>query len=357
MFEIIDNNYSHNEKNKDINTKDKRIKSTKIKYKINRVKVEFFPLTISEKNLNNNSFKKDNNINKCTFSNKELQKHINNKYDGYTLKKLNGTKNISMSKNNKNRKIRNKTLNNNDNIIVTHLSYSPNKNKRELREKSTNTDNINTSLNNNLYISNPITNSNGSFTEEKRKYIKNKRLIKTNYNSYFNLNKFFFQKLKQPNLEKKKNLTQTNLIMTDINKTPENSILNQNCPKEILDENHNYIKLYNELYNYYLVQSLIQNKSNFFNIKKNNLMPFNYNKSRNITSKNIEININNNLINESGLSIRELLRNINYDNYSINSSKNNKKNKLKKSLELTICKKTNIDECKKKINLKNLQYE
>ena len=99
-------------------------------------------------------------------------------------------------------------------------------------------------------------------------------------------------------------------------------------------DNNNNIKNYMELYNFHLLQSLIQNRSNLFKLKNNSL--FSKKNLKNPRAINLSLFLNNtNIYSENKLSLRELYRNLNNDKLAlkilkINSIKKNDKNKKRK---------------------------
>ena len=120
-----------------------------------------------------------------------------------------------------------------------------------------------------------------------------------------------------------------------------------------------------ELYNFHLLQSLIQNRSNLFKLKNNSL--FNKNKFKNLRSINLShflSNTNINNINNTGeLSLREFYRNLNKDKLSFNILKINsiKKDKLNKERKKTFDIKNKMhnnifDRNKNHNKLMNVQY-
>ena len=117
-----------------------------------------------------------------------------------------------------------------------------------------------------------------------------------------------------------------------------------------------------ELYNFHLLQSLIQNRSNLFKLKNNSL--FSKKNLKNPRAINLSLFLNNtNIYSENKLSLRELYRNLNKDKLAlkilkINSIKKNDKNKKrKKTFDIKNKMHNNIFDRNKNHNkLMNVQY-
>ena len=346
-----------------------KIKSTKFKYKSDKKNNNNSPHILikhtiidSLTNRENTSFKKNNTHFKCIFSNDEVKKQINEKYANDFNQESNNKLNY-IPKRKKSNNLNKKSLNIDDNIIINHLSYFPKKEKKakkELKEESTNTDNTNFPLyfnDNNLYH----INSYSSFENNKIYSRKNKKYIKNNNNTFTNLNDFFKKDNETDNLDlfKKINLTQNN--------SDYNISLNKKYSKGILHEiNKNESKYQHLLNNHYMMQSFIQNKSNFFSMKNENSFPLFFSRINNNNKSHFN---EKNIINKTnGFPLREFFRYINNKRtYSSNNHLIGKSNiinqKPKKPLKLKIIGKSlennNIDNYHsyKRINLANLQYE
>ena len=140
----------------------------------------------------------------------------------------------------------------------------------------------------------------------------------------------------------------------------------------ITKNNHKPISKFSlDAYNYQIMQSIIQDRSNYFTIKNLNYFPFHYyglNNNRYILNDRNDVNLNYYFTNvNNNFSLRELYRDMNNANYLFLSpfKKNKekkyiKKKKKKKSVELKLAKpKENKDNyfSKKKFNLANVQYD
>ena len=174
----------------------------------------------------------------------------------------------------------------------------------------------------------------------------NKRFNNNNNNNYiFNDNTKVFNENKNNKIKRKVNNIYNLSIDNNIN-------FNQ-------ERINNNIKNYFELYNFHLLQSLIQNRSNLFKLKNNSL--FNKNKFKNLRSINLShflSNTNINNINNTGeLSLREFYRNLNKDKLSLNILKINsiKKDKLNKERKKTF--ENNNNKINKKIFAKKVNHK
>ena len=303
--------------------------------KLNNSNIPPFKLTKTYKN-NKISLEKENNENKCIFSNIEIQKLFNNQdiykisqnYNDNISKKINNKNininNLSIPNNNKNIIIQNKSLNNDKSLFK--ISYSDYKNKKELKEQATNTYNNNLILKdinyNRIYSSTPRINSNGNFKKEKNFILENKKFIKTN-NPFNKINNYLSPDANMNSVNKKRinYLTQNNnMLITNIEKYSANNIFsNSKYARDILIDHNNIknndeikkngFKYYNDIYNYNIMQSIMQNRSNFFNMRNVNIFPFlflNSNNNRSIMNNNKELYINNFFNNINNFSIREL---------------------------------------------------
>ena len=362
-----------------INEESQTLHSAKLRNIFNTNNLNIPSLGLSKKNINSNLLiAKQNNMNQCIFSNKEIKKHINDEDKNLTL---NNNKNlinkITVPIDNKINIYRNRLLINNTIINKDRISFSENKKKSELKEESTNT------YNNYLYLQdinesdtlnyrNPIINSKGRFKRGINYNTESKKILKTN--NYYNNFSIANEKEKEKEKEKKhfnnknKNyFSQRNMLITNIDKSPSHNISPKSAVRDILIDNSNIIsveetnknrlKYYIDMYNYHLIQSIIQNKSNYFNMKNTNIFPFQLFKFNNNNNLN---NFYNN-INVNSFSIRELYRYMNRDNFLSHSNfkknKKTQKKKKKKSFELKTAKNNNKINIKKKFNLTNLQYD
>lgn len=269
-----------------------------------------------------NKRKNLNESNNELFSNKEIKKHINdtnknsiNKGNEYLNKKM-GNKNDFLNKN-----IIIQSLN-----INNSLFKSPSiKIKKELKEESTNT------YFNEYTINNYDSTSNSKRLDSlylKRNNNKNKKIMEPKTaiiknNNYIN----FFENVKENNKDKTIQLpNNNNRIKTKLNHV-NNISINNNINFNNESDINNY-KYYLELYNFKLLQAMIQNKSHLFTFKKNNLFKTSTHKSP------ININLSSFFknANAKNISIRELFRNLNKEKKQINLFKiNSKRKKLTKT--------------------------
>ena len=322
--------YEKNKKNIEFKSLEENNKNQEFKFSLIKIK---------EKN-NNKIFQpnKRSSLNKNTnliFSNEEIKKYIkdnniNNTYkeSEFFLRKIENGKSAST----------NKKLSEALNILNINKHFdkvSILKQKKELKEESTNTyikddDNIKyygvdtprlTSIDsskNKIIINN----------EEKNKAQPISSTSKMNNYIYFNENAKIYN-----------NRNSKNKFSPNFNHVNNISINNNiNFSHEV---NKNNIKYYFDLYNFHLIQSIIQNRSNFFNLKNKN---FSAKTTKYEPYKNITFLLNNKKNSQNnGISLRELYRNLNNDSYSINSFKikHIQKNKLKKKIKKIITKKSN----------------
>ena len=308
---IDDSNYMHKSQ-KDLFKKDNIINFSNRKYKDNE--------TFSNKNI---------------FSNMVLKKHINED-----------------NKNKRNKINITKTKNNLSGITA----YSIKKNKKELKEQSTNT-----------YISDFLlqeTTDNNNIYEIEKIHPKNPfvKEIKFYNNNFYIYNNSIFKKLNNSN---------ENKIITSINKNSENNIFSNSkfrrnifIDKNIINnfDNSNYLE---DIYKYNIMKSIMQNRTNYFSKKGDNsafyqLPRSNSGRTNLLYNKNI-INIYSYFSKINNLSLRELYRNLNNDiNYrahfhSRNNEKRNEKIIIGKKFEKN---KDNYNSfSKKKFNLTNIQYD
>ena len=371
-----DNKLEKTKFNKEIQT----IRSAKLRNNFNAKNLNIPQLDLNKNLINNNLIiSKENNRNKCIFSNNEIKKHINDEDKNLTLNNNNENliNKITIPFDNKIKNYRNRLLINSINSIKDRIYYSVNKKKKEvnkeLKEESTNTYSNNIFLqdindSNSLSPGELLINSKGRFRNNIINDTQNKRFLKTRNN----FKNYFIPKEKE-NFFKKNNknyFSQSNMLITNIDKTPtHNNSVKSNVRDIVIDNsniknyeeaNKNRLKYYIDIYNYHLIQSIIQNRSNYFNMKNTNIFPFQLFKYIN---KNNDFNINGFLynINANSFSIRELYRNMNKENYASHSNfkknKNSHKKKKKQSFEFKAIKNNIKVNIKKKCNLTNLQYD
>lgn len=279
------------------------------------------------------------------FTNNEIKKYINetNKssfYKGseYSLGKMSNTNDIGI----RNIIIHNLNINNN------YIKEPPLKKQKELKEESTNT-----------YFKDFVNNNNDSDTQRLNSLDSNKNNIqenkiiepKTTINKR-NKYKILFENLKEINKSQKKEVPIKNIFNKTINHINNISINNNikfhNAPRI------NNFQYYLELYNFHLLQGIIQNKSHLFNLKnKNFFKPHTPKRENNI---NLSFFLNQSINNK--VSLRELYRNLNKENKSFNIlSVISKKKKRKKTYEGKKYNKIrNMLENNSKYNLMNVQY-
>ena len=402
IFNYNKNEIQKIELNKD-NEEIKSIKNRKNELKEKSNSVQHFKLN---KNINTNinmnnpnliSLKEEDRLmNKCIFSNMEIKKFINDKdkikSDKYnSQKKINNiNNNILIVDNNKNKDNiftinNNKSLNKkNFNPKFDRIALSANKNKKELKEESTNTysnlflkDIKDSRLSKEVY--------NITLRNESNSQLYNGNNIKTRNNT-INYNLTSKENIKIYNQNNKNYLSERNIHISNTDKNVSNNTIsktnifrdiaidsskmgNNNNPNDIIKNNY---KHYANIYNYLSMRSQCF-RTNTMNNMNFNLFPFyflnnNNNNSRNIINNNNELIINSffNNINVNSFSLRELYRNINNGKYSSHSHLSNKlknknsskKKKIKKSFKIKL---NNINDNKynliNRFKLTNLQYD
>ena len=311
------------------------------------IKIKNFKVNVLGKdelqNKISNKRKTLNDNENSLFSNVEIKKHIND----------NDKSNIKKGKDYfpKKMKIRNMNCNNHEIYGTLTMNKKCNKNfllngKKILKEESTNT------------------------------YINNYESDNQNLDSYdsnkinINSKRSMFMDSTPPNKRINNFIFNDNAQMFDGNKNNEikrkvNNIYNLSIDNNInfdQERNNNNIKNYMELYNFHLLQSLIQNRSNLFKLKNNSL--FSKKNLKNPRAINLSLFLNNtNIYSENKLSLRELYRNLNKDKLAlkilkINSIKKNDKNKKrKKTFDIKNKMHNNIfDRNKNNNKLMNVQY-
>ena len=348
MLEYSDNRNSSNS----ILKKKEQYAKYNAQTEIKKLTIEKIKLSKIKKNLlfkETNNFKINskklflNNTGDSIFSNVELKKHIN---DNNKINIHKGTDYLI-------RKFENR---NNNELIGDNNTSNYNKgskivNKKELKEESTNTffNYININENNKYeYETQGIISldSNSNNTREMQ-IIHPKTSLHNSNNNNINLGEY--GKVLQ-------NDTKNNLASNS------NNIKNISFNNTIIfnkEANKNNNNFFLELYNFNLLQSIIQKRSVFLDFKKKNLFGTQVQKS----AKPINLTLFLNQQNNNKLSLRELYRNLNKQNDSFNllRIKLKKKNKMKKKRIATndsnsVKKQKIIFERNNKYNLMNVQY-
>ena len=294
----------------------------------------------------------NNNVNKL-FSNDEIIKYINKNIDKITetegndyFSKNKENKLITIITNNRDRlyETYEKLIENNKNQIYPKYKHSI-----EVKEESTNTcfneNNNYPELDNIKFNSFELNKNNtqeGKIFQLKTTVHKNNNFIDFNDN-HDNI----FNKTQNKEFKKKSN----NIINISINNNINfNSETNKN-------------KYYLDLFNFRLIQSFIQNRSNYFKLKNKNifgLYPTHYQTPDNFSFLlNTKIGIDN-----MKFSLREIYRNLNNNKPTFNIFQLNQKKKKKiqkKSKNKTYDKKyeetNNINDKKSLYKLMNVQYD
>ena len=220
-------------------------------------------------------------------------------------------------------------------------------NRKELKEESTNTyNNNNNEINNYEYEIQGINSLDSNSNNTREMQIIQSKTAQHKINNNINLMKYRKELLNDTKNKIAENLNSIkNITFNNIN-------LNNKMSK-----NHN--KFYLELYNFNLLQSIIQKRSVFFDFKKKNLFGTQIPKSPKPVNLTLFLNKQNN----KNLSLRELYRNLNKQNDSFNMMrlKLKKKDKWKKKRIKTydgtnVKKPKIIFEKNNKYNLMNVQY-
>jgi len=285
-----------------------------------------------------------NSAGNSLFSNMEIKKFINEtnksiiqKGNNYIIRKM-GDMNGVIIKNDLTGKLK------------TNINYKKDSNfkyKKVLKEQSTNTYNNDFDINNNESDTQRIysLDSNKNNIQE-QEIIKPKALFNKK-NNYLNI---------VPNM-KIFNENKKNKII--IKKNHINNISINNNIKFNNEPNKNNYKFYFELYNFHLIQSIIQNRSNYFDLKNNHLLDIYTQKNSNPSNLTFFVNSTN----TNKLSLRELYRNFNKHNDSSNflrlnqNIKDKSKKKRTKSYDgKNLNKNRNIFERNNKFKLMNVQY-
>ena len=294
----------------------------------------------------------NNNVNKL-FSNDEIIKYINKNID-----KITETEGNDYFSKNKENKLITIITNNRDGLYETYEKliennknqiYPKYKHSIEVKEESTNTcfnENNNYPEIDNLKLNSFELNKNntqeGKIFQLKTTVHKNNNFIDFNDN-HDNI----FNKTQNKEFKKKSN----NIINISINNNINfNSETNKN-------------KYYLDLFNFRLIQSFIQNRSNYFKLKNKNifgLYPIHYQ-----TPDNFSFLLNSKIgIDNMKFSLREIYRNLNNNKPTFNLFQLNQKKKKKiqkKSKNKTYDKKyeetNNINDKKSLYKLMNVQYD
>ena len=400
IFNYNKNEIQKIELNKD-NEEIKSIKNRKNELKEKSNSVQHFKLN---KNINTNinmnspnliSLKEEDRLmNKCIFSNMEIKKFINDKdkikSDKYnSQKKINNiNNNIQIVDNNKNKDNiftinNNKSLNKkNFNPKFDRIALSANKNKKELKEESTNTysnlflkDIKDSKLSNEVY--------NITLRNEPNSQLYNGNNIKTRNNT-INYNLTSKENINLFNKNNKNYLSERNIHLSNTDKNISNNTISKaNIFRDIAIDNSskrnnvqvsitkNNYKYNTNIYNFLLMRPHHSRAKSMNNINFN-LFPFYFfninNNSRNILNNNNDLIVNSffNNVKANTFSLRELYRNINENKYSSHSNlsnklknkNNSKKKKRKKSFKIKI---NNINDNKynliNRFKLTNLQYD
>ena len=307
---------------------------------------------LAKLNIQNQRRALNNNVNKL-FSNDEIIKYINKNIDKITetegndyFSKNKENKLITIITNNRDRlyETYEKLIENNKNQIYPKYKHSI-----EVKEESTNTcfneNNNYPELDNLKYNSFELNKNNtqeGKIFQLKTTVHKNNNFIDFNDN-HDNI----FNKTQNKEFKKKSN----NIINISINNNINfNSETNKN-------------KYYLDLFNFRLIQSFIQNRSNYFKLKNKNifgLYPTHYQTPDNFSFLlNAKIGIDN-----MKFSLREIYRNLNNNKPVFNIFQLNQKKKKKiqkKNKNKTYDKKyeetNNINDKKSLYKLMNVQYD
>ena len=352
--------YDKDKKHIKFNTIEEGIKFQQNKSQSNKIKNNIIGKNEIKIHIPNKRNLLNNNRN-LIFTNEEIKKYI----------KDNKGRNAHKEKDSFIRKIEyrsiegiNKKISDTLNIININRQLNKEpifKEKKQLKEQSTNTYNkdsenhnyyrldtpklipINSNKNKNQNIISSKEHFNYINNEEKKEnqiyQINNGKSSVIEKNNYLNLN----ENEKIFNRNKKKE------IINHVNNISINNNINFNQ-----ESNKNNVQYFLDLYNYNLMQSIIQNKSNFFDFKNKYFSSSKY-KNR----QNFSFLLNNTNFQSNPISLRELYRNLNNDNNSINSFNTNhiKKNKLKKKIKKNIIKKEKNDYNDSDKNIFDLSYK
>ena len=290
---------------------------------------------IKLKKIKANSFGKDekkykiynkrrilNNRGNSLFSNVEIKKYINetnkssiNKGSDYLPRKIINRNDFNI----KDMIIRSLKVQNNYN------NESPTKNKKELKEQSTNTY-FNDFSNNNYESDTQRMNSLDTNKNNNQEHnIIKPKTTNNKANIYINCSDNIEHINNSNNNKQIKIQTNNRLIKTKPNYV-NNVSLNKNI--NFNNESHkiNY-KYYLELYKFHLLQAMIQNKSHLFNLRNNNFFKTNSKTTKNPSDINLSSFFKR--TNKNKISLRELYRNFNKENNFFNMMKNSPKKIIK----------------------------
>jgi len=293
----------------------------------------------------------NNNVNKL-FSNDEIIKYINKNID-----KITETEGNDYFSKNKENKLITIITNNRDGLYETYEKliennknqiYPKYKHSIEVKEESTNTcfnENNNYPEIDNLKLNSFELNKNNR--QEGKIFQLKTTVHKNNFIDFNDNHDNIFNKTQNKEFKKKSN----NIINISINNNINfNSETNKN-------------KYYLDLFNFRLIQSFIQNRSNYFKLKNKNifgLYPIHYQ-----TPDNFSFLLNSKIgIDNMKFSLREIYRNLNNNKPVFNIFQLNQKKKKKiqkKSKNKTYDKKyeetNNINDKKSLYKLMNVQYD
>ena len=326
---------------KQIKRRNELVKSQDINTNLKKIKNNILESSeINQKILNKRT--KLNNLCNSLFSNMEINKYINEskktsvqKASTYFTKKIENRNNIGIQ-----------SVLDDELILSNRISEKDlyNRDKIELKDQSTNTYNNLVSVNN--YNCGKL----HSFESNKNNIYEKNIFVKTPINKRNN----------KINLEQKMktfNKSKNNIINRKSNRLNKISI-NNNVNFKNESNNNNY-KYYLELYKFYLIQSVTQNKAKYFNLKNKNS---NGNKIKIPNPLLFLHNTRNNIDENKNYSLRELYRYLNYDKlavslYQMSQTKKNKlKKKIKKNDDKKIKKHNNIFDRNNNHRLMNVQY-
>ena len=326
---------------KQIKRRNELVKSQDINTNLKKIKNNILESSeINQKILNKRT--KLNNLCNSLFSNMEINKYINEskktsvqKASTYFTKKIENRNNIGIQ-----------SVLDDELILSNRISEKDlyNRDKIELKDQSTNTYNNLVSVNN--YNCGKL----HSFESNKNNIYEKNIFVKTPINKRNN----------KINLEQKMktfNKSKNNIINRKSNRLNKISI-NNNVNFKNESNNNNY-KYYLELYKFYLIQSVTQNKAKYFNLKNKNS---NGNKIKIPNPLLFLHNTRNNIDENKNCSLRELYRYLNYDKlavslYQMSQTKKNKlKKKIKKNDDKKIKKHNNIFDRNNNHRLMNVQY-
>ena len=319
------------------------IKLKDIKSKVKKIKTNIFFKEDNKYKIFNKR-RALNSAGNSLFSNVEIKKFINEtnksniqKGNNYIIRKIGDMKDVI---------IRNDLTGK----LKTNINYEKGSNfkyKKELKEQSTNTYINDIDINNNESDTQRICSLDSNKNNIQEVEIIKPKALLNKKNNYLNI---------VPNM-KIFNSNKKNKIIAKRNHI--NNISINNNIKFNNESNKNNYNFYFELYNFHLIQSIIQNRSNYFDLKNNHLLNIYTPKSPN--PSNLTFFMNNS--NTNKLSLRELYRNLNKGNEFSNFLKLNqnirdksKKKRTKSYNGKNLNKNRNIFERNSKYKLMNVQY-